>query len=105
MTAFISLLYLASVPFIIVNPESQNEQWTTDQNNTDYIDWMSTTGKRFKAFSISFLVIGILAFVLTILTVLFEDKLVASIVSKFPKQYKKKDDEEKDTQQNDKVIE
>ena len=43
MTAFISLLYLASVPFVIANPETQNEQWTTDQNNTDYIDWMSTT--------------------------------------------------------------
>ena len=98
MTAFISLLYLVSVPFVIANPESQNEQWTTDQNNTDYNDWMLKTGKRLKAFSISFLVIGILAFGLTILTVLFEDKLVASIVSKFPKQYKKKEVEEKDTQ-------
>ena len=66
---------------------------------------MLKTGKRLKAFSISFLVIGILAFGLTILTVLFEDKLVASIVSKFPKQYKKKEVEEKDMQQNDKVTE
>ena len=76
-----------------------------DNRSKQHNDWMSKTGKRLKAFSISFLVIGILAFVLTILTVLFEDKLVASIVSKFPKQYKKKEVEEKDMQQNDKVTE
>ena len=98
MTFFIFLLYLAWVPFVIANPETQNTgQWTTtDPNNTDYNSWMSETGWRLWVASVFFLFVGILAFVLTLLIVLFEDKLVASVVAKFPKQPKEKEEEKKE---------
>ena len=101
MTFFIFLLYLAWVPFVIANPETQNTgQWTTtDPNNTDYNSWMSETGWRLWVASVFFLFVGILAFVLTILIVLFEDKLVASIVAKFPKQPKEKEEEKKEEEE------
>ena len=69
MTFFIFLLYLAWVPFVIANPETQNTgQWTTtDPNNTDYNSWMSETGGRLWVASVFFLFVGISAFVLTIL--------------------------------------
>ena len=88
ITAFVFLLYGASLPFIIANPEPQHTQWTPDPNNTDYNIWISDTGKRLWVASISFLVIGFLASVSTILTILFENKLVAWIVSKFLKEEK-----------------
>ena len=88
ITAFVFLLYGASLPFIIANPKPQHTQWTPDPNNTDYNIWISDTGERLWVASISFLVIGFLASVSTILTILFEDKLVAWIVSKFLKEEK-----------------
>ena len=103
MTFFIFLLYLAWVPFVIANPETQNTgQWTTtDPNNTDYNNWMSETGWRLWIASVFFLFVGISAFVLTILIVLFEDKLVASIVAKFPKQLKEKEEEKKEEEEEE----
>ena len=58
----------------------------------DYNNWTSETREHLWTASISVLVVRILAFVLTFLTILFEDKVVASIVSKFPKQSKKKEE-------------
>ena len=92
MTIFIFLLYGASIPFVISNPSPQAAQWTPNPNNTDYNNWTSETRERLLTASISALVLGILAFVFTFLTILFEDKVVASIVSKFPKQSKKKEE-------------
>ena len=92
MTIFIFFLYGASIPFVISNPSPQAAQWTPNPNNTDYNNWTSETRERLLTASISALVLGILAFVFTFLTILFEDKVVASIVSKFPKQSKKKEE-------------
>merc|ERR1719336_160764 len=91
MTVFIFLLYGAPLPFIIASPEPQNNQWTKDPNNTDYNNWMSDTGERLWVSSTSFLVIGFFAFVSTILTYLFENKVVAEIVSRFLKQPKEEE--------------
>ena len=96
ITAFVFLLYGASLPFMIANPEPQRTQWTPDPNNTDYNNWISDTGKRLWVASISFLVIGFFAFVSTILTYLFEDKVVAKIVSRFLKQSKEEEDDIKE---------
>ena len=96
ITVFIFLLYGAPLPFIIANPEPQNNQWKTDSNNTDYNNWISDTGERLCVSSISFLVIGFFAFVSTILTYLFEDKVVAKIVSRFLKQSKEEEDDIKE---------
>ena len=96
ITVFIFLLYGAPLPFIIASPEPQNNQWTIDPKNTDYNNWMSDTGERPWVSSISFLVIGFFAFVFTILTYLFEDKVVAKIVSRFLKQSKEEEDDIKE---------
>ena len=48
-------------------------------------EWASETGDRLQTASISLLLVGSVSFVLVICLVLFEDKWVAKIVSKFPK--------------------
>ena len=50
-----------------------------------YQEWASETGDRLQIASISLLLVGSLAFVLVICLLLFEDKWVGKIVSKFPK--------------------
>ena len=83
MTLFIFLLYGTSIAFVIANPEPQNTPWIEDRNNTDYNTWMSETGERLWVATVSFQVVGVFAFFLTILIILFEDNLVAKVVSKF----------------------
>ena len=83
MTLFIFLLYGISIAFVIANPEPQNTPWIEDRNNTDYNTWMSETGERLWVATVSFQVVGVFAFFLTILIILFEDNLVAKVVSKF----------------------
>ena len=62
---------------------------------------MSETGGRLWVASVFFLFVGISAFVLTILIVLFEDKLVAGIVAKFPKQPKEEEEEKKEEEEEE----
>ena len=57
-----------------------------DMNNTAYNNWTTETGDRLQIASVSFLLIGSIAFVLVICLILFEDGWVAKIVSKFPKE-------------------
>ena len=96
MTVFTFLLQASPLPFVITNPEPTIDwNWTTkESNDTAYKEWESTTGERLRNASISLLVIGSLAFVLVICMILFEDKWVAEVVSKFPHRPKEDDNED-----------
>ena len=63
-------------------------------NNPDYDEWVAGIGKRLRIASISFLVIGSVAFVLVICMILFEDKWVTEVVLKFPNRPKEENTED-----------
>ena len=90
MTIFTFLLYALPGPFLIANP-APTTHWMT--NNTGYKNWASDTGDRLQMTSISFLIIGSIAFILAICLILFEDRWVEKIVSRFPNQLKEEDEE------------
>ena len=85
MTIFTFFLY--GLPNIFVIMDSRpTTMWTgRNETNSDYAEYESELGRRLQFFSISFLTTGSVAFVLVICMILFEDQLVARIVSKFPK--------------------
>ena len=85
MTVFIFFLIASRTPFLIASPEPTTRWTSAESNNTVYNKWASETGDRLRIASISFLLVGSVAFVLVICLVLFEDKWVGKIVSKFPK--------------------
>ena len=94
LAVFTFFLYASPGPFLIPNPEPQTawmDEWYNTVNNTAYTKWTSETGERLQLASISFLVIGLVAFVSAVCLILFEDKWVAKIVSKFLKPPKVKD--------------
>ena len=91
MTVFIFFVLAFRLPFLIASPLPTTRWKSTESNNTVYMKWASETGERLQTASISFLLIGSVAFVLVICLVLFEDKWVAKIVSKFPKHSTPKD--------------
>merc|ERR1711971_234750 len=94
MTVFTFLLYASPGPFLIASPEPQTawmDEWYNTENNTAYTKWTLETGERLQIVSISLLVIGQIAFVLAVSLILFEDKWVAKMVSKFPNSPKEKD--------------
>ena len=64
---------------------------TTEGNNPKYSKWDSETGDSLRIASFSFLTIGFVAFVLVIRLILFEDRWVANIVTRFPKHPKQED--------------
>ena len=88
MTIFTFFLY--GVPNLFVIMDSRpTTMWTgRNETNSDYAEYESELGSRLQFFSISFLTTGSVAFVLVICMILFEDQLVARIVSKFPKNSK-----------------
>ena len=92
--AVYTFLYIAVPgPFLISSPEPNNyrmKEW----NNNEYDNWVARIGERLQSASISFLVIGFVAFVLVICMILFEDKWVAEVVSKFPHRPKEDDNED-----------
>ena len=88
MTTFTFLLFASPSPFLIANPAPTTD-WVT--NNTGYNRWASETGDRLQIASIFFLLIGSIAFALGICLILFEDKWVEKIVSKFPNHLKEED--------------
>ena len=84
MAVFTFLIYTWRGPFIIASPEPTTQWIATESNNQVYIEWATKTGDRLQIASISFLVVGFITFVMVICLILFEDKWVAKIVSKFP---------------------
>ena len=66
-------------------------KWNNTANSTVLNKWTSETGDRLQLASISFLVISLIAFVLAICLILFEDEWVAKIISKFPNLPKEED--------------
>ena len=94
MTVFIFLLHALPGLFLIASPEPATDwiqEWYNTANNTAFEKWTSETGDRIQLASISFLLIGLVAFVLAVCLILFEDKWVAKIVAKFPNQPKEED--------------
>ena len=85
MTVFIFFLFAIRAPFIIASPIPTTRWTSAESNNSVYHTWASKTGDRLQIASISLLLVGSLAFVSVICLLLFEDKWVAKIVSKFPK--------------------
>ena len=86
MAVYTFLFLAAPAPFLISSPEphsSRNERMK-EWNNPDYDEWAAGIGKRLRIASISFLVIGSVAFVLVICMIFFEDKWVTEVVLKFP---------------------
>ena len=87
MTVLIFLLHALPGSFLIANPESKNDwiqEWYNIVNNNAFNKWTSDEADRLQLASISFLLIGLVAFVLAVCLILFEDKWVAKIVAKFP---------------------
>ena len=93
MTTFTFLLFASPSPFLIGNPTPTTD-WMT--NTTGYNNWASETGSRLQKASISFLLIGSIAFASAICLILFEDKWVDKIVSKFPKHLEEEEEEEEE---------
>ena len=85
MTVFIFFLFAIRAHFIIASPIPTTRWTSAESNNSVYHTWASKTGDRLQIASISLLLVGSLAFVSVICMLLFEDKWVAKIVSKFPK--------------------
>ena len=89
MTTFTFLLFASPSPFLVASPAPTTD-WVTNNtagynmNNAGYNTWASETGDRLQIASICFLLIGSIAFALAICLILFEDKWVDKIVSKFP---------------------
>lgn len=93
MTVFIFFLFATPAPFIIASPVPTTHWTSAESNNTgSYNTWASKTGDRLQIASISLLLVGSLAFVSVICLLLFEDKWVAKIVSRFPKHSTPEDD-------------
>ena len=70
---------------MVVNPEPTTHQWTEEsKNSTAFEDWVSETSGRLRFVASLSLITGVLAFVMAIGILLFEDNFVARIVSKFP---------------------
>ena len=82
MTIFIFLLYAAPLPFFIANPGPETRQIEGRIINKAQSEELS---RRLQIATMSFLVIGAFAFILTLCLVLFENQWVTRIVSKFPK--------------------
>ena len=89
MTVFTFLLYASAAH--CASPESTIPWMTTEGNNPKYSKWDSETGDSLRIASFSFLTIGFVAFVLVIRLILFEDRWVANIVTRFPKHPKQED--------------
>ena len=74
---------LSPLLFFNASPEPTT-RWTTENaNNTEYLNWASETGHRLQVASYSLLMIGSVALVLATFLILFEDRWVANILSKF----------------------
>ena len=54
-----------------------------ESSNTDFVKWASETGDRLQIASVSVLFVGVLAFFLATCLILYEDRWVAKIASKF----------------------
>ena len=84
---------LSPLLFLNASPE-QTTRWTTENaNNTKYLKWASETGHRLQVASYSLLMIGSVALVLAIFLILFEERWVANIVSKFENHGKQENDD------------
>ena len=83
MAVFTFFLFAAPAPFLIASPVPTTQWTSTESNNPVYNKWASETGDRLQTASISFLLVGSVAFVLVICLILFEDQWVAKIVSQF----------------------
>jgi len=84
MAVFIFFPLASRLPFLIASPEPTTRWTSTESNNHVYKEWASKTGVRLQTASISLLLIESVTFVLVICLLLFEDKWVAKIISKFP---------------------
>ena len=87
MTVLIFLLHALPGLFLIASPDPTNDwiqEWYNTANNTAFKEWTSETGDRIQLASISFLLVGLVAFVLAICLIVFEERWVAKIVAKFP---------------------
>ena len=97
MTVLLFLLHAIPGIFLMASPKPATD-WMhklyNTANSTAFDEWTSKTGDRLQLQSIFFLVIGLIAFVLAICLILFEDTWVAKIVAKFPNQPKEEDNVE-----------
>ena len=87
MTVLIFLLHALPGLFLIASPDPTNDwiqEWYNTANNTAFKEWTSETGDRIQLASISFLLVGLVAFVLAVCLIVFEERWVAKIVAKFP---------------------
>ena len=91
MTVLTFLIHAFLGSFLIASPKPPTD-WMqklyNTANSTAFDEWTSKTGDRLQLQSIFFLVIGLIAFVLAICLILFEDTWVVKIAAKFPKQAK-----------------
>ena len=79
MAVYTFLFIAAPGPFLISSPEP-NSYRMKEWNNPDYDQWVARIGERLQIASISFLVIGSVAFALVICIILFEDKWVTELL-------------------------
>ena len=97
MTLLTFLIHALPGSFLIASQEPAidflHKRYNTS-NSTAFDNWTLETGDHLKLQSIFFLVVGLVAFVLAICLILFEDTWVAKIVAQFPNQAKEEDNVE-----------
>ena len=85
MTTFLFLLYYSSLVWHVANPEQLTEMPShVSVNIPTFLEWRSEIAGRLQTASACLLQLGLFTFFLAIYFSLYQDRLVTTILSKFP---------------------
>ena len=86
MATFFFLLFSSSLAWHVANPEELSKIYVpVNESDPSIQAWRSETTDRLQKISASFLGLGFITFILVICFILFQEKLVATILSNFPR--------------------
>ena len=86
MATFFFLLFSSSLAWHVANPEELSKIYVpVNESDPSIQAWRSETTDRLQTISASFLGLGFITFILVICFILFQEKLVATILSNFPR--------------------
>ena len=92
MTTFIFLLYSSSVACHVANPEDLSKIFVSvNKSDPTFLEWRSETADQLQTASACLLQLGLFTFVLAICFTLYQDRLVTTILSKFPRKTSQED--------------
>ena len=87
MTTFLFLLYSSSLVWHVANPEQLTEipsHVSVNKSDPTFLEWRSETADQLQTASACLLQLGLFTFVFAICFTLYQDRLVTTILSKFP---------------------